>query len=226
MAIRPISSVSFRNYSNLAFEGKKNNKHPRHSYATSTIKAIPVAALIAMSPMVSAEDAFSLTPNESKIENINNINSVEQVPFAPLPRNYKILQSFRVNGDNYYFQFNLIDSDKNENNYEMLEYIYYGYGDKVKNRGILKAATFYDGPEKETYIYGIGLDKKDLNNYYPQGMMSDMFRSEGMYNLLKSTINLRENNNALFELPSNVQYSRDDCYFKDLEEYKLMLKIK
>ena len=51
MAISPISSVSFKsNYNQVNFEGKK--KEHTHRSMTNTIKSIPVAALIAMSPLV------------------------------------------------------------------------------------------------------------------------------------------------------------------------------
>jgi len=55
MAIAPISSVSFRNnYNQVNFEGKKESKNDGYTYkrVTNTLKSIPVAALIAMSPLV------------------------------------------------------------------------------------------------------------------------------------------------------------------------------
>lgn len=54
MAISPVSSVSFNSYNNISFESRKNRKHPDYEsgYSTSPLKAIPLAALIAMSPMV------------------------------------------------------------------------------------------------------------------------------------------------------------------------------
>lgn len=51
MAISPISSVSFRNnYGQINFMGRKEEH--RSSNFTNTLKAIPLATIIAMSPMV------------------------------------------------------------------------------------------------------------------------------------------------------------------------------
>ena len=49
MAIRPVS-VSFRNNYNLAFEGRKK-KNSEQSHVSSPVKAVPLAVLLAMSPL-------------------------------------------------------------------------------------------------------------------------------------------------------------------------------
>ena len=54
MALSPISSVSFRgNYNQVNFEGKKREKDSG-MHVSNTIKAIPLATVIAMSPLVDA----------------------------------------------------------------------------------------------------------------------------------------------------------------------------
>lgn len=52
MAVSPISSVSFRgNYNQVNFEGKKEEK-VGGAHVSNSIKAIPLATVIAMSPLV------------------------------------------------------------------------------------------------------------------------------------------------------------------------------
>ena len=66
MAIAPVSSVSFRNTQNqVHFEGKKERKN--HSGISNTIKAIPLATLIALSPLNTVE-AQNMRINNGKYE--------------------------------------------------------------------------------------------------------------------------------------------------------------
>ncbi len=56
MTIRPISSVSFNgSYNKLSFEGKKDRNPNRSSSVSNTLKAIPLATLLAMSPLNSVD---------------------------------------------------------------------------------------------------------------------------------------------------------------------------
>ena len=83
MAIRPVSGISFNNYS---FEGKNKKTNPeRHSgHTTSPLKAIPLAALIALSPMAKAESAVAKELQTPKIETVQNLQKkvVLQTRFA------------------------------------------------------------------------------------------------------------------------------------------------
>lgn len=55
MTIRPINGVSFRNnYNQVNFEGRKKEGHQSPSMVTNTIKSIPLAAVIAMSPLAAS----------------------------------------------------------------------------------------------------------------------------------------------------------------------------
>lgn len=55
MAISAINSVSFRNnYNNIHFEGKKD-KPAQHRSMSSSLKAVPLAVLLAMSPLNNVE---------------------------------------------------------------------------------------------------------------------------------------------------------------------------
>lgn len=69
MTIRPITSVSYgKNYYSQAFEGKKDrrNNH-RPSYVSNTIKSIPLAAILAMSPLNSSMNVYAQEPVQKEI---------------------------------------------------------------------------------------------------------------------------------------------------------------
>ena len=69
MAIRPIISVKYNNnYNNLSFEAKKKNKnHHDTPRSAGFMKSIPLAAIIAMSPMNSAQAQNNQYAPEEKI---------------------------------------------------------------------------------------------------------------------------------------------------------------
>lgn len=73
MAIAPISSVSFRNnYNQVNFEGKKREKSSG-LHVSNSIKAIPLATLIALSPLnSSALDNSSATQANTRLEQIKS----------------------------------------------------------------------------------------------------------------------------------------------------------
>lgn len=79
MAIAPISSVSFRNnYNQVNFEGKKKEKSSG-LHVSNSIKAIPLATLIALSPLntVDADAQVSVNANryQTEVANSRQINS-------------------------------------------------------------------------------------------------------------------------------------------------------
>ena len=69
MAIRPIINVKYNNnYNNLSFEAKKKNKnHHDTQRSAGFMKSIPLAAIIAMSPMNSAQAQNNQYAPEEKI---------------------------------------------------------------------------------------------------------------------------------------------------------------
>lgn len=68
MAIRPVTSVSFgTHYNRLAFEGRKDRENHRPSYVSNTIKSIPLAALLAMSPLNSSMNVYGQEPVQKEI---------------------------------------------------------------------------------------------------------------------------------------------------------------
>ena len=68
MAISPINNVSFRNnYNQVSFEGKNKEKSHHTSSIKTTLRAIPLATLIAMSPLNSVEAQTNTTVNKEKV---------------------------------------------------------------------------------------------------------------------------------------------------------------
>lgn len=70
MTIRPVTSVSFnKNYNKLNFEGRKDRETQYHrpSYVVNTLRSIPLAAILAMSPLNSSMNVYAQQPQEKKI---------------------------------------------------------------------------------------------------------------------------------------------------------------
>ena len=68
MAIAPINNVSFRNkYKQVSFEVKNKEKSHQTSSIKTTLRAIPLATLIAMSPLNNVEAQTNLTANKEKV---------------------------------------------------------------------------------------------------------------------------------------------------------------
>ena len=68
MAIAPINNVSFRNnYNQVSFEGKNKEKSHQTSSIKTTLRAIPLATLIAMSPLNNVEAQTNPTANKEKV---------------------------------------------------------------------------------------------------------------------------------------------------------------
>lgn len=79
MAIAPISSVSFRNnYNQVNFEGKKKEKSSG-LHVSNSIKAVPLATLIALSPLNTVDADAQVRANSNRrveIVNTERLNSV------------------------------------------------------------------------------------------------------------------------------------------------------
>ena len=228
MAIRPVSSVSFNNY-NVGFEGKKH-KTPENRHSSNPIKAIPLAALIAMSPMALAEDAFSLEPQETRIE---NIYGPEQSRVVPLPSNCKILKEVRIDkSSGGYEQFGLIDTNGDGSNFEILEYRDVGSSGRIIDRGILCGVYVSNGSESGKYgvrLLGIQLNTNNIDDYSPQ---NGMFRNfipnveKEIADFYYSLTQLRENNGAVWSIDNLPDYGTKPYYYKqDMAKYKKILGI-
>lgn len=223
MSIRPISSVSFNNYNNISFESRRNRENRHSSSSTVPIKAIPLIALLAMSP-INAEKAFALEHESSKIEEVTNLNEFQQMDKVPMPSNWTVLKNIGIDfkaGMRY--EFNLIDTDNDKSNFEILEFTNIGANGDIVGRGILKAVKLYDD-EKEVTLYGIKLNPNDRRDYSPQKGLLTMTLAETMYNTLKSVVQMKENNSAFVALPRGFSYNSISQI--DKRDYNAQLGIK
>lgn len=82
MAIAPVSGINaYKGFNNnINFEGNKNNNKKQSSSIPASVKAVPVALLIAMSPMASsnANAANRLENNKNTIELVDESNQRRQ----------------------------------------------------------------------------------------------------------------------------------------------------
>ena len=118
MAIRAVSSVNFNNYNNISFEGRRNKKHAEHQrHSTNPLKVVPLAALIAMSPLTST---YANEPYTNKPAYVQGLDASQQYEKVPLPSHFSFINKFIVdmpNGDKLGLYF--IDTNQNKDNYEI-----------------------------------------------------------------------------------------------------------
>ena len=115
MAIMPVSGVSVNKKNNIInFEGKKNKEvtAPQRSY-TSSVKAIPLAVLIAMSPVnASSANTISSQPNVETIENTvgvtNNQDNIKLV-FEESPAERSRFQFYSKTNNKNSIVINMMD---------------------------------------------------------------------------------------------------------------------
>lgn len=117
MAIAPISSVSFRN-NYINFEGKKRNNDNRGIQIPDSAKAVPLAVLIAMSPL---SDAYAQNQQDypkpnlkkeyyKKLDNNDTKIGLASFPLGDVPWDgKKVMTSVQI-----------YDSNGDESNYEKM----------------------------------------------------------------------------------------------------------
>lgn len=104
MAITAVNSVSFKN-SNIGFTGNKKNenKQPQARSSTSYAKAVPLATLLAMSPLVTTNSNAA-----DKIDtNKNNIELVESQAVNQKNKGTVVEHKFIASDDDVLFQANI-----------------------------------------------------------------------------------------------------------------------
>lgn len=216
MSIKPISSVSFNNYNNVAF-GAKNGRKKHNS--TSPL-VIPLAALMAMSPVGDyAKDPYTNKPVYEQEDNISRHNKK-----VPLPSGFSYINKFIVEmPKGGKVGLNFIDNDKNLDNFEMLEYIYFDEDDKPITRGIVKGVRFHDGDngKKLVHLHGIRLKTSDLEDYAPHGGMSDMLISDDAYNFFYGLLYEDSNNKSIRLVRPGAYYQLGE----DMSEYRKILGL-
>src|SRR5574344_296330 len=118
MIIRAIQNSKLNSGTKLTYTSRRDNKgeYPREYTNTMPIKAIPVIALIAMSPLMNVQKAHA----ENRISPSDNIEMV-----SPPANNEVVISSkkFYYDSKKPYYSVNLISTDGNPNNFEKINII-------------------------------------------------------------------------------------------------------
>ena len=192
MAILPISSAIQNSYSvNFSGRGRKDsNGSPvsvdeiDYGYKSSKLKAIPVAALMALSPSL-----LSASVPTNELENYMDISEprtelFQEPPIAPqdiydakirqkpnIP-NTKIVQSIMVQEPKYdSYLVNLISTDNNDGNYEEVEVMTFDKNTgELKHRGIIFGVQMTDDDAYCQRYRDNGVNYQSSQMYKPIGL--------------------------------------------------------
>lgn len=180
MPIMPVSTVGFglKNNVNINFEGRKTGeKRETNRGAYVPIKSIPVAALIAMSPMTNVNKVYADEPVSPKIELATQTQQTGNVPFKTMPKSWQVVQQELVKDKKGEIRHILkfINTDSDASNFELVEFISYDEGDFLSAPELKRMiVTDVLGSKEDAYwnewtLCGIQLDTNDPNNYAPSG---------------------------------------------------------
>ena len=176
MAISAVNSVSFRNnYNNIQFEGGKKSKGRagKHRHLTAPMKAVPLAVLLAMSPLntVQAQNntdrpTISVTSTHSRA--LSNPKVVDSKSFS-MP------EGFFDDDPELYFYY--LDNDGNKASVEQVEVIHSETSCLERDINTTQRISFND-------IYGI---VKSLNNCN-YNIVGDDGKSIGIWSFSYATL--------------------------------------
>lgn len=214
MALQPVSSVLPARTNNVLFSGRKNESDDRiptiSSSSTAAIKAIPVAVLIAMSPLnkINAENSYEAYPSDNvELVDQNQYGDNPAVDVLRMPtkhiqfsHNPKIINVYnhRVNPGLVY-EVREISTDGNDKNFELVEMVK-KVDDKVKRRYIVMAYMVgqLPGEERKTYIKGMILPLDDLSSYQCKGHARiDIQEGPALEELMEKIVTSKRNNSEI-----------------------------
>ncbi len=210
MALQPVSGVTPLRTNNIAFSGRRNDREdyqaPARSGIPTSVKAVPVIVLMAMSPLnnINANRPISDFPETNEIEMVSTTQAVKK----PKIIDTAIFEDQESKTATY--KFNRLDLDGNPNTFEAVEIIrYVPYSNKeISQRGII-TSVFLDADENNKnvrlHLYGVGLSKTNLNSYEPEGRYLEIKRTS--YNqgsledvrLYLAILNMEKGNNSSFK---------------------------
>ena len=165
MAISAIG-VSLKNNYNVSFESKKKNENSYNKeYASSSLKAVPLAVLLAMSPMNNLDAKYY---NDSEflpdVENVSKVNNTKGrgTPIEVHVFNDKIAQG-KVKE---VVRFMDLDGDSSTAEKAELDIYRHDYTHYIRNPKIIAVKLGASSPEY--YAYGSGFKRK-----YSSGLVFD-----------------------------------------------------
>lgn len=178
MPIMPVSAVSFGLNNNVNFEGrrsKENREIQRGAYVP--IKSIPVAALIAMSPMTDVNKAYAEEPLSPKVEMVTQTQQTGNIPYKAMPKSWQVVQQELIRDKKGDIQHILkfINTDSDTSNFELVELIGYDKDDIFAAKELKRMiVTDVIGSKEDAYknewtLCGIELDTENPDNYTPTG---------------------------------------------------------
>lgn len=164
MALQPVSGVTLLHTNNVNFGARRmsNNNISEGSpkRIPAGVKAIPVAVLIAMSPLNEVNAVGAALPEPEVTEVVSS--AVSGKP--------KVIGTYEIsdkNGDKHYVVKKL-SLDGNSSNYEALEVLKYDtFHGEVYSRGIVTSGFVGRGKSGKAMVTmeGIPLSKDNLNSY-------------------------------------------------------------
>ena len=167
MAIQPVTSANFTNnkHNNISF-GNKSKDVKRHNSLRSAAMAVPLATLIAMSPINTAASAKTYSDSDANSVSlyIDGLDDLHQSSKVINSKKFYTGQGMGpVNGNvtiyDTYSTLKFIDNDGNRNDFERIE--------KVTTSPSLKnTSETTDIDELAEYSYTIGSDDGSTSNYF------------------------------------------------------------
>ena len=179
MALQPVSGVTPLRTNNIAFSGRRNDREdyqaPARSGIPTSVKAVPVIVLMAMSPLnnINANRPISDFPETNEIEMVSTTQAVKKPGIVGT-------QIFKPSSGEYTaYKFNRLDLDGNPETFEAVEIIRYVPGQEgvVSKRGIVTSVFTQINDDRSKIMLrlnGVGLSTKNLNDYTPQSVYSEL----------------------------------------------------
>lgn len=193
MAIGPIG-VSFRNNYNISFESRKENKNKNYDKsASSPVKAVPLAVLLAMSPLNVVDAKYygnDLLPDIENVSGINGVrgegNEIEELVFNDKIAQGKVKEIVR-----------LVDTDGNTNTAEKIELDIHrhNYTNYIRNPKIIIVKIGAASPDY--YAYGSGYKRKAASGLvFEKEHIFQKLGSDELVEYLKGFSNDKKRNNG------------------------------
>lgn len=195
MAIEAITSIRNNNSNNVHFEARKNKKSAPVSNPTTsgTLKAVPLAVLLAMSP-ITTTNAESIMHSEA------NSNVIE---LSQSQNTNQVIESKAFENDQFKFKVSLERDSRNGNSHKiriftrtsnslLSDYAYDGYVTNINN---VNYGVFDDTGKKVSQFNYKHVTVNDINNEYtPQGISNNEVCQYVEQLLTKYNIDIKRDN--------------------------------
>lgn len=170
MALQPVSGVTPLHANNVSF-GARNRNNDNISEGSpvrvpSGLKAVPIAVLIAMSPLNNVE-AYAASGEISAADPVEQVDRSSQSSRQP-----EVIKSVDLKDKQGRMLYTLkqLSTDGDNSDFEAVELIRFDplMGGKITQRAIIKHVYMgkYSGTEQShTAVGGYNLDQKNLNSY-------------------------------------------------------------